>query len=91
MYHGTFNLDLQDISFSTERAEKYQSLTEEVEAQAKRLSGFVFGNSSGGPENQASVDGGQRDEEPVINLPLVDSNAQGALRRRIVHDRLDRL
>ncbi len=61
----------------------------ELSLQNKKLesymSGKTFIESDEVPEKTGAGDG---DREP--NLPLLDRHAQGALRRKIVHDQLDR-
>lgn len=95
-------LDLQDVdsgggvdkTATQENSAKSRELREESELEMLKMSSFLRGrteyNAVGSEEkerNDDDDDGGSQGP----NLPLVDRVAQVALRRRIVHEQLDRV
>lgn len=72
----------------------FQDLKAEVEEQALKVNSFWQGKTiiEKHVEADKAMEGvSENGEEEVRFLPLVDRHAQGALRRRLVHDQLDRV
>ena len=72
----------------------YNQLKKDAEEQELKIVSFIQGKSeiehSEKSEKVIESSNPERSDR-YISMPLVDSHAQGALRRRIVHEQLDRV
>ena len=69
----------------------YEQLRKDAASQELKIVSYISGKTE--IPNDADVLKSSNDEnaERMTHLPLVDKHAQGALRRRIVHEQLDRV
>lgn len=72
----------------------YDELKKQSETELLKVGSFLKGKTEiviHEKNTDKKSDAGSVDEgEVLVNVPLIDKHAQGALRRRIVHDQLER-
>ena len=74
-----------------EFVEPQQHLRQETGVENLKLSAFLSGRTDYDESKVEIVEKQNGSDDPRPCVPLVDKHAQGALRRRIVHDQLDRV
>lgn len=74
-----------------EFVEPQQHLRQETGVENLKLGAFLSGRTDYDESKVEIVEKQNESDDPRPCVPLVDKHAQGALRRRIVHDQLDRV
>ena len=70
---------------------EHKELRKETVVENLKLGAFLSGRSEYTQSEEKLVESQSgADDDPKPNIPLLDRHAQGALRRKIVHDQLDR-
>ena len=71
---------------------EYKELRKETVVENLKLGAFLSGRTDYTESKEKVVESQLgADDDPKPNIPLLDKHAQGALRRKIVHDQLDRV
>ena len=79
----------QKTGFPRKKLPDYEQLKKDAEKQELKIVSYFQGKTESETPEIVSKDSDNADR--LISIPLVDKHAQGALRRRIVHEQLDRV
>jgi len=78
----------QKTGYPRKKLPDYEQLKKDAENQELKIVSYIQGKTEcESPEIVSKDDSSDR----LVSIPLVDKHAQGALRRRIVHEQLDRV
>jgi hypothetical protein len=75
--------------FPRKKLPDYEQLKKDAEKQELKIVSYLQGKTD--CETPEIVSNDDNSSDRLVSIPLVDKHAQGALRRRIVHEQLDRV
>ena len=78
----------EKTGFPRKKLPDYDQLKKDAETQELKIVSYFQGKTDCEPSEVVSKDASS---DRLVSIPLVDKHAQGALRRRIVHEQLDRV